>query len=237
METRFYPLSLASGCEIEGSMTKQDDYFDISPLISEKMAVFPGDEPFQRTVALDFKKGDHLVLSRVQTTLHIGAHVDAPIHYDPQGKGMESRSLNYYLGACQVISVKLARNKRIKPEDIAHVRILAKRVLFKTGSFPDHEHWNGDFNALSAELVNELARQGVILIGIDTPSVDPSTDKVLEAHHALFQNDMANLEGIVLEEVPDGVYTLIALPLRLKDAEASPVRAVLVKETSPLWKK
>ena len=70
------------------------------------------------------------------------------------------------------------------------------------------------------------------LVGIDTPSIDPERDKDLLSHQAVFQNDMAVLEGIVLDSVPDGVYTLIALPLKLRGADASPVRAVLVGEGS-----
>ena len=69
--------------------------------------------------------------------------------------------------------------------------------------------------------------RGVVLIGIDTPSVDPFESKDLEAHHAFADHDMAILEGLILDAVQDGEYELIAPPLRLKGADASPVRAVL----------
>jgi arylformamidase len=205
------------------------EFFDISPEISEATAVFPGDTPYSRKVALDFKKGDNLVLSSIQTSVHIGAHTDAPNHYnsDPASEGIGARSLSYYLGPAQVIALQLPRDQRIEPKDIAHVKIAARRVLFKTGSFPDPNNWNGDFNALSAPLVEELAAKGVVLVGIDTPSIDPSEDKRLEAHEAIHKNNMAILEGIVLTKVPEGLYTLAALPLKLKGADASPVRAVL----------
>jgi arylformamidase len=65
-------------------------------------------------------------------------------------------------------------------------------------------------------------------VGIDTPSVDPMTSKALEAHNAVADHDMAVLEGVVLDAVPPGLYTLVALPLRIEGADASPVRAVLV---------
>ncbi len=68
----------------------------------------------------------------------------------------------------------------------------------------------------------------MVLIGLDTPSVDPMTSKALESHHALARRDLAVLEGVVLAHVAPGTYTLIALPLRLEGADASPVRAVLV---------
>jgi arylformamidase len=203
--------------------------YDISPVVSPRTAVFPGDTPFGREVALHFERGHNLVLSSVRTTLHIGAHVDAPIHYHPQGAAIERRRLDYYLGACQVVSVRLPRGERIRPAHLGATQITAPRVLFHTGSFPDPDRWNGDFNSLSAELVDWLHARGVRLVGIDTPSVDLAEDKALESHQAIFRHDMANLEGVVLADVPDGEYTLVAPPLRLEHADASPVRAVLVK--------
>lgn len=202
------------------------DYYDISPLVCERTAVFPGDRPFSREVAMAFDKGDHLALSSIRTTVHIGAHVDAPSHFHPQGETMEKRRLDDYLGPCEVITVRLGPNERILPEHLSSP-VRAPRVLFKTRSFPDPMRWTGDFNALSPELIDWLAGQGVRLVGIDTPSVDPAESKALESHQALFRNRMANLEGVVLDSVPDGVYTLIALPLRIEGADGSPVRAAL----------
>ena len=105
--------------------------------------------------------------------------------------------------------------------------LCAPRILFRTGTFPDHRRWNNDFASLSPELVDDLYHHGVRLIGIDTPSVDPFDSKALEAHHAFARNDMAILEGLVLAGIEEGEYELIALPLRIKGADASPVRAVL----------
>ena len=205
------------------------DYYDISPLVSESTAVFPGDQPYQRTVVLDFAHGDNLVLSKITTTPHLGAHADATVHFHPSGTGIGERELDPYLGSAQVITVRLPRGERIRPQHIAHTPITSRRVLLKTGSFPDPDRWNGDFNSLSAELLDDLAAKEVFLVGIDTPSVDPAEDKGLEAHHALYRHEIANLEGLVLGEVPDGTYTLVALPLRLKNMDASPVRAILIK--------
>lgn len=208
-------------------MLKPGSYHDISPLISERTAVFPGDQPFKREVALDFARGDNLVLSNILSTVHIGAHTDAPSHYHRDGRTIEERDLSMYIGRCQVISVKLPRGERIRPEHLAGRKIEASRVLFHTGSFPNPDHWNGDFNSLSPELVEMLAAQGVVLVGLDTPSVDPADSKELETHNAIYCRDLAILEGVVLDGVADGLYTLVALPLRLQGADASPVRAVL----------
>jgi arylformamidase len=205
--------------------------FDISPVISSRLAVFPGDTPFSSKVMLDMNKGDNLTLSSITTTVHLGAHTDAPNHYASDGLSMERRSLHFYLGSAQVISAKPREGLRLKSSDLK-TQILAPRVLFKTGSFPDPHVWRNDFVALSAELIEFLASKKVCLAGIDTPSIDPATAKILESHHCIHVHDMAILEGINLSLVPDGLYQLIALPLPIEGADASPVRAVLAKPFS-----
>jgi len=194
--------------------------------------VWPGDISFRRTPSVDFQSGSNFLLSSIQTTVHLGAHVDAPNHYHPDGNGISKQKLDYYLGPCQVFSVVLPRGERIRPVHLKDRNILTDRILFKTGSFPNPNLWNPDFNSLSPELVELLASQGVILLGIDTPSVDPFDDNVLESHMAMYRNQLAILEGIVLRDVPEGIYQLIALPLKIRDADASPVRAILIEESS-----
>jgi arylformamidase len=201
---------------------------DISPVLSPEIAVWPGDVPFARDVALDMKEGANLTLSSITSTLHLGAHTDAPNHYDRDGEDMAARPLDRYFGPAQVIEVKVARGARILPGDLT-AAITAPRVLLKTGTYPDPRHFNEDFAALSPELVDHLAGEGVSLVGIDTPSVDLCADKVLLSHAAIARHDMAILEGIVLTDVAPGAYTLIALPLKLAGCDASPVRAALLE--------
>ena len=74
-----------------------------------------------------------------------------------------------------------------------------------------------------------LHSKKVFLVGIDTPSIDPANDKILESHNAVFKNDMSILEGIVLSHVEAGLYELVALPLNILGADATPVRAILLK--------
>lgn len=204
-------------------------YYDISPTVSERSAVFPGDTPFRRSLDMCFFQGHHLCLSHVETTLHIGAHADAPSHYRPEGETIDARPLELYLGPCQVLAAGAAAGARILPEGLG-AEITAPRLLLKTGSFPDPDCWREDFNSLSPELVDFAAARGVRLIGIDTPSIDPHDSKALESHQAAFRHDMAVLEGLVLDHVPEGRYELIALPLKLKGSDASPVRAILVQK-------
>ena len=172
--------------------------------------------------------GAHLDLSTVRTTVHLGAHVDAPSHYSRGGVSIEQRDPLRYLGRCQVVDVSGTRGRCVERADLTDV-ITAPRVLFRTGSFPDPDTWNADFAAVAPDLIAHLHDElGVMLVGIDTPSIDPSTSTTMAAHLAVAARDMAILEGIVLDGVPPGVYTLVALPLKLEGADASPVRAVLV---------
>jgi arylformamidase len=202
--------------------------YDLTPKISSRLGVFPGDQAFTRKVNMSFLQGHHLELSAILTTVHLGAHADAPSHYHAQGESIEKRPLARYLGLTQVIRpLGLKPKERVTPAHL-RVEIHAPRVLFDTQSFTDPEKWNSDFNSLSPELIHALADQGVRLVGIDTPSVDPENSKALETHQALFARDVAVLEGLLLQNVPEGLYTLIALPLPIEGGDASPVRAVLL---------
>lgn len=200
---------------------------DISPPISERLAVWPGDAPFRREVGLSIAQGANIDLSAIHTTVHLGAHADAPAHFVAGGADIAARPLSTYYGPCQVVRVDVPRGQRVTPAHLTD-EVRAPRLLVRTGTFPDPTAWNTDFAALSPELIEHLAARGVVLVGIDTPSVDLFDDKVLLTHQVLARHDVANLEGLVLDHVAPGLYTLIALPLPLVGADASPVRAVLV---------
>lgn len=200
--------------------------YDISPAITARLQVWPGDTPPTREILLDTARGDNITLSTLRATVHLGAHADAPSHYGAGAPAIHERSLDYYLGRCQVVRVDAPRRTRIT-SDMLSAPTQAERVLIATGTFSDPETFNSDFAALSPELVKRLHEQGVKLIGIDTPSVDLFDSKNLPSHHMFLQCDMAILEGLALRDVPEGIYELIALPLKLVGFDASPVRAIL----------
>ncbi len=200
--------------------------YDISPEITPALRVWPGDTPAERQVLLDMKQGHNLTLSTLRATVHLGAHADAPSHYGDDAPTIDQRRLDYYLGACQVIRVDAPRATSVTVEMVTG-EICASRVLIATGTYPDPREFNEDFAALSVGLVDRLYERGVLLIGVDTPSVDRFDSKDLPVHNAFLRNDMAILEGLVLKDVPAGEYELIALPLKLVGFDASPVRAVL----------
>lgn len=202
------------------------DYYDITPRITASLAVWPGDTPPRREVLLEIATGASVTLSTLHATVHLGAHADGPNHYAADAPAIDQRKLEYYLGPCQVIRVDAQLARRIQPADIK-TPVKTPRILLATSTYLNPEKFNEDFAALSPELVDSLHERGVMTIGIDTPSVDPFDSKDLPAHKAFLKNDMAILEGLVLKDVPEGVYELIALPLPLVGFDASPVRAIL----------
>jgi arylformamidase len=201
-------------------------FYDISPPVGGNTVVFPGDTPPSRDVLLDMARGDHLTLSTFRSTVHVGAHVDAPSHYGRDGRTIDRQDVELYLGPCIVVRPPVKRGDLILPGAVAQGD-LAPRVLFATGTYPDATHFNEDFAALAPETIDFLASRHVRLVGIDTPSVDPSTSQDLPSHRRCLAHDIAILEGLALDGVPEGTYELIALPLKLVGFDASPVRAIL----------
>lgn len=198
--------------------------YDITPMVSPRLAVWPGDTPPRREVLLDLDRGDSVTLSTLHATVHLGAHADAPSHYGAGAASIEQADLQRYLGPCQVVRVPTAPGTRVAALPVV---VTEARVLIATGSDPDPERFGEDFAALDPALIDALHAAGVQLVGIDTPSVDLFASKDLPTHAACLRHDVRILEGLMLAEVPEGLYELIALPLRLEGFDASPVRAVL----------
>lgn len=206
---------------------KKSQIIDISPPISEATAVWPGDVAFTRQWQARIANGSNMDLSSLNTTVHIGAHADAPSHFVRGGKTIDEVQLDAYCGPCTVVKVGKPKGAAIAVADIAAMLLDPRpRVLFRTDSF-QHQAFNVDFTFFEPSAIIALADLGVVLVGIDTPSVDCFDSKELPSHQALHGSGMANLEGLDLRHVQPGNYELIALPLRLKGFDASPVRAIL----------
>lgn len=200
--------------------------WDISPLVSPQIPVWPGDTVFSAEPTWQIAAGCPVHVSRMTLSTHTGAHCDAPSHYDPQGLAIDAVALDAYIGPCRVIHCIGAG--LVEPQHIAHALTnLPARVLLRTYQTAPQTAWDAAFSAVAPETIALLAQHGVRLIGIDTPSLDPLDSKTLVAHQAVRSNKMAILEGIVLDAVAAGDYELIALPLKLAGLDASPVRAIL----------
>jgi len=200
--------------------------WDISPPITPDAPIFPGDAPYTLEWTARMGPGCPVNLSVIRLSPHVGAHADAPLHYADGAAAIDAVGLDPYLGPCRVIHA-IDRGPLVLPAHLAHAaEALPPRVLVRTRQ-QALTRWQDDFAALAPQTLDWLAAQGVQLVGIDTPSVDPAASKTLDAHARLLAHDLQVLENLVLDAVDEGDYELIALPLKLAGACASPVRAVL----------
>jgi len=200
--------------------------WDISPPVAAASPVFPGDTAYAQQWAARIAPGCPVNVSAITLSPHIGAHADAPLHYDEQGAAIGAVDLEPYLGLCRVIHA-IGRGPLVEWVHLEHALAdLPPRVLVRTYA-RQPEGWDPDLPALAPHTVERLADRGVMLIGIDTASIDPAASKELPSHQVIRRRGLRVLENLVLDDVPEGDYELIALPLKLVSADASPVRAVL----------
>ena len=201
--------------------------WDISQTLRPGIPVWPGDTEFSEARTWQLDENCPVNVSRFTLSTHSGSHADAPLHYDAAGRAMAEVDLLPYLGPCRVIDISEASGA-ITPDllDI-FAENLPARVLLRTYVSAPQEIWDAGFRAVDYRTIDWLAARGVRLIGTDTPSLDPQESKTMDAHHAVRRHGMAILEGLILDAVPPGDYELIALPLKLANLDASPVRAVL----------
>lgn len=200
--------------------------WDISPPVSPTTAVFPGDQAYSQQWTARIGPACPVNLSAITMSPHVGAHADAPLHYADGAAPIGEVDLAPYLGTCRVIHA-IGPARLIHTADLAHAeRDLPPRVLVRTCVSAPTE-WSPEFSAFAPEALTWLASLGVRLVGIDSQSVDPADSKTLDSHQQLLRHHLRVLENLVLDNVPAGDYELIALPLKLMQACASPVRAVL----------
>jgi arylformamidase len=201
--------------------------WEISQVLRPGLPVWPGDTAFSRRPRWTIGEGSPVNVAAFETTTHAGTHADAPLHYAESGADAASVALAPYLGRCRVVDARDAGPLVTRTFLEGRLVEPPPRVLLRTFEVFPRDAWVSDFTAVSAEAIHWLAAQGVVLIGVDSPSLDPETSKTMDAHRAVSIHDMRILEGLVLDDVPPGDYELIALPLRLAGLDSSPVRAVL----------
>jgi arylformamidase len=200
--------------------------WDISAPIATGSPVFPGDQPYEQRWTARIGPGCPVNLSALTFSPHVGAHADAPLHYADDAPTIGQVDLAPYLGPCRVIHA-IGPARLIQVADLAaSARDLPPRVLVRTCEKAPTA-WSPEFSAFAPDTLTWLASLGVRLVGIDSQSVDPAESKTLDSHQQLLRHHLRVLENLVLDGVPAGDYELIALPLKLMEACASPVRAVL----------
>ena len=179
--------------------------------------VFPGDPAPERDVLCSMEDGEFYNLTAFYMCAHNGTHVDAPFHFVRDGKTIDEVGLEPFVGSAYVaehegvVTAEDAKFMLQKAEGDA-----AKRLLIK-----------GDAE-VSLEAAEVFAKAGLLLIGNESQTVGPE-DAPIAVHLVLLKAGVALLEGIRLEQVPEGTYLLNAAPLNLGGADGAPCRAVLIK--------
>jgi len=191
---------------------------DISRRIDEKTAVWPGDVPFRWRSTARLVDGAMVESTCFTMSAHVGTHVDAPSHVFPDGEPVGRLNLDAYIGPARV--VELPGRGEVGPDALPRQSLGVARVLFKTGGRA----------FLSPLAAVRLSERGAILVGTDAMSVDPEDAADLPVHRTLLSRLVAVLENLDLSQAPPGDYRLVALPLFFRELDASPVRAILIKE-------
>ena len=202
--------------------------YDITRRVHENTAVWPGDQPYRLRHSLRRSEGAVVNLTAMEATLHLGTHVDAWYHCDDEGATAAHMPLAACIGPARLLTVT-RRDGPLAHADLGRVSLAGvKRLLLRSevsqlaeDQWPETWPWPGE------DLIELLAKGGLRLLGLDAPSVDAFDSETLPGHHALRRHGIVTLESLWLRDVPDGDYELVALPLRLEGACASPVRAIL----------
>ncbi len=201
-------------------------WIDISQPLTNDMAHFPGDTPFNYSLTYSIEQTGSVNVGQMTGSLHTGTHIDAPFHYDSKGKTIDELDLNLAIGKAKVIDV--SHVEKITAETLQGFEFKGiSRVLLHTSLPNNPNRFPDKMPDLDPSVASHLKEAGVKLIGVDMPSVDAPDSKNLATHHALYDNGIFILENLMLDHVTPGNYELVAVPLAIAGADASPVRAVL----------
>jgi arylformamidase len=210
--------------------------YDISVTLGEASIDFPGETPFSRDQICAPAVDGGYALSSLCLSAHSGTHLDAPSHFFPDGKTLDEFAVRDFILPAQVITIR--NSFSIGPPELQRYSLArGHAVLFKTGNSMSGRCAAGVFNKnyvyLTAEGADFCIERKVPLVGIDYITIEKYGDTRFPVHRRLLSKDILILEGLDLRGVSDGVYKLICLPLKMKNTEASPVRAVLLAEYTP----
>jgi arylformamidase len=205
----------------------QREIIDVSLPLQAAMAVWPGDTEFDYQLTWKKSAGASVNVGAVRLSTHCGTHVDAPFHFDEQGRKIDELSLEVFVGKAFVIHIP--NRPQISRKDLSRDWQAATRLLLRTDAWPNPQIFPKQIPVIDRDVPDWLGSHGIVLLGLDVPSVDELDSQDLPNHHALARNHIAILESLNLKNVEEGLYDLIAAPLKLVGADAAPVRAMLVR--------
>lgn len=203
---------------------------DISLAIGPGLPTWPTSEGFRLRAAMRLADGDPANVTVVEMDVHTGTHVEAPLHFLPDGAPLDAFDLDRFVGPAVVVDVGGNAVTALALEAAA-VPPATERLLVKTANSARWASGWGPFDpeyvSLTRDAAGWVVERGIRLVGIDHLSIQQYTDDG-ETHRILMRAGVAILEGLDLHAVEPGTYTLVAAPLRLAGAEAAPARALLI---------
>jgi arylformamidase len=205
--------------------------YDISLPVQPQMPVWPGDPKVELTRQASIAGGSDANVSYMASGVHMGTHVDAPLHFIDGAESVDQLDLQALIGKVHVVDFRGVNQITSKELEAAGISPRAKRLLFKTDNstlWQDLSHdFYEDFVAVSADGAEWLVERGLQLVGIDYLSIAPFHDGV-PTHQILLGAGVVILEGLNLAEVPPGRYTIYCLPLNLVGSDGAPARVLLM---------
>ena len=212
--------------------------WDISRMLSNDLAEWPGDEPFHFRLTKQIAKGASVNLGTISMSVHNGTHADGKFHFDTNGESIEKAPLEIYLGRATVVDLAqsffhLKEKHLITIEDLlpsAEEIAATSRLLVKTGRWNDSTVFPNQIPVIAADIPAWLQKNGIKLLGLDLPSVDEIDSKSLQNHHALARAGIAIVESLDLSDVGPGIYNFAALPLKIAGGDGAPMRAILWRD-------
>lgn len=201
-------------------------WIDITLPLSKEIAVWPGDTLFNFEVVHTKQQTGSVNIGQITASVHTGTHADAPFHFNNGADTIDKLDVNNYIGTAKVVDV--TGLDLIGREELESFHLDGtKRLLLKTKKVTNIEQFPSSIPLLRENIGEFLQEKGIFLLGLDIPSVDDIESKELPVHHTLYQHGVNILENLYLQNVVEGEYEMIALPLRIVGADGSPVRAVL----------
>ncbi|WP_366144154.1 cyclase family protein [Methanoregula sp.] len=200
---------------------------DITRTLAGDSLVYPGDTPprfSQRDAGL-------YLISELRMSSHSGTHIDAPIHYLKTGATVDELPLSHLIGPCRVLDVSGA-GSLIDAADLEGRIDGCKRILLRT-EFSQCSVFREDYPSLTPGAAHYLISQGSLCVGIDSFSIE-RFDCDGSVHRDLLGSGCLIIELLDLSRVPEGDYTLVALPLKLSGIDGAPARVVLLEEDGGL---
>jgi arylformamidase len=204
--------------------------YDISVGISPDLPIWPGDPSLELKRFSKIEEGEKANVTKICCCVHVGTHVDAPVHYVENGAGIDSLPLEVLIGRAYVVDLTEASKIDAETLDDAGVPPRTRRLLFKTKNSAlwrsSRKDFQRDYVGVDSTGAEWLVRKGIQLVGIDYLGIAPF-EETTKPHQILLKAGIVILEGLDLSQVGRGRYTLYCLPIKIVGSDGAPARAIL----------